>query len=581
MPRDRIERRLAAVLAADVAGYSRLVEADEEGTLAQLKTHRSELIDPKIAEFGGRIVKTTGDGLLVEFVSVVDAVRCAVEVQRGMAERNALVPEERRIELRVGIHQGDIIADAGDTLGDAVNVTARLEGLSLPGGICLSGRAQEDTIGKLNVIFEDLGEQQLKNITKPVRAYRIKIDSVSAKSSQQALALPDKPSIAVLPFVNMSGDPEQEYFADGVSEDIITAISKLRWFFVIARNSSFVYKGKTVDVKQIGRELGVRYVLEGSIRRSGERLRITAQLIDASTGNHVWADRYDGDLHDVFALQDRITNSVIAAIEPRLLEAESVRSQSRTPNDLRAWDLLMQANFLFWRLNQTDGETAISILQRAVQLYPDYAPAHSMLAFAMLLLGYLGYVEHRLKEATALATRAAELDRNDPWAYVALGFVAFIERRTDESVAHFQRALDLNPNFAAAHGYLGWTLSFDGQSEKALAHSETALRMSPHDPQQVLFYGGMAAAHYLAGRYDEAISSALSVSRYRPTFNGARRLLVAALAQAGRLDESRAELERLKNFQPEISIVWIEKNVPYTPGPMAKYLEGWRKVGLQ
>jgi adenylate cyclase len=581
MPRDRIERRLAAVLAADVAGYSRLVEADEEGTLAQLKTHRSELIDPKIAEFGGRIVKTTGDGLLVEFVSVVDAVRCAVEVQRGMAERNALVPEERRIEFRVGIHQGDIIADAGDTLGDAVNVTARLEGLSLPGGICLSGRAQEDTIGKLNVIFEDLGEQQLKNITKPVRAYRIKIDSVSAKSSQQALALPDKPSIAVLPFVNMSGDPEQEYFADGVSEDIITAISKLRWFFVIARNSSFVYKGKTVDVKQIGRELGVRYVLEGSIRRSGERLRITAQLIDASTGNHVWADRYDGDLHDVFALQDRITNSVIAAIEPRLLEAESVRSQSRTPNDLRAWDLLMQANFLFWRLNQTDGETAISILQRAVQLYPDYAPAHSMLAFAMLLLGYLGYVEHRLKEATALATRAAELDRNDPWAYVALGFVAFIERRTDESVAHFQRALDLNPNFAAAHGYLGWTLSFDGQSEKALAHSETALRMSPHDPQQVLFYGGMAAAHYLAGRYDEAISSALSVSRYRPTFNGARRLLVAALAQAGRLDESRAELERLKNFQPEISIVWIEKNVPYTPGPMAKYLEGWRKVGLQ
>lgn len=398
---------------------------------------------------------------------------------------------------------------------------------------------------------------------------------------QQALALPDKPSIAVLPFANMSGDVEQEYFVDGVSEDIITALSKLRWFFIIARNSSFVYKGKTVDIKQVGRELGVRYVLEGSIRRSGERVRITAQLVDASTGNHIWADRYDGDLNDVFALQDKITNSVVAAIEPRLLEAESVRSHSRSPDDMRAWDLLMQATSLFWRLNKTDGEAAISILRRAVKLHPEYAPAHSMLAFAMLLLGYLGYIEPQVKDATALAARAAELDRNDPWAYVALGFVSFIERRTDKSIAHFQRALNLNPNFAAAHGYLGWTLSFDGQSDKSIAHSQTAIRMSPHDPQQVIFYGGMAAAHYLAGRYEEAISSALSALRYRPTFNGARRLLVSALAQAGRLDEARTELERLKSFQPDISIAWIEKNVPYTPTSMAKYLEGWHKVGLR
>jgi TolB-like protein/Flp pilus assembly protein TadD len=379
----------------------------------------------------------------------------------------------------------------------------------------------------------------------------------------------------------MSGDPEQEYFADGVSEDIITAISKLRWFFVIARNSSFVYKGKTVDVKHVGGELGVRYVLEGSVRKSGQRVRITAQLIDAATGNHIWADRYDGDLSDVFALQDRITSSVVATIEPRLLEAESVRSQSRTPNDVRAWDMLMQANFLFWRLNKTDGEAAISILRRAIQLYPDYAPARSMLAFAMLLLGYLGYIDPQVNDAAALAARAAELDRNDPWAYVALGFVAFTERHTDESIDHFQRALDLNPNFAAAHGYLGWALSFDGQSERAIVHSQTAIRMSPHDPQQVIFYGGMAAAHYLAGRYDEAINSALSVLRFRPTFNGARRLLVAALAQADRLDEARKELERLKNFQPDVSLVWIEKNVPYTPGPMKSYLEGWRKVELR
>jgi adenylate cyclase len=310
-------------------------------------------------------------------------------------------------------------------------------------------------------------------------------------------------------------------------------------------------------------------------------VRITAQLIDAANGNHIWADRYDGDLSDVFALQDRITNSVVAAIEPRLLEAESVRSQNRTPNDVRAWDLLMQANFLFWRLNKTDGDVAISILRRAIQLYPDYAPAHSMLAFATLLLGYLGYTDVQANESAALAARAAELDRSDPWAYVALGFVAFTERRTDESIAHFRRALTLNPNFAAAHGYLGWTLSFDGQSEKAIGHAQTAIRMSPHDPQQVIFHGGLAAAHYLAGSYDEAVNSALSVLRFRPTFTGARRLLVAALAQAGRLDEARKELERLKDFQPDVSLAWIEKNVPYTPAAMKSYLEGWRKVGLQ
>jgi adenylate cyclase len=576
-----MERRLAAILAADVAGYSRLMGVDEEGTLAQLKTHRRELIDPKISEYGGRIVKTTGDGMLVEFASVVDAMRCAVEVQKGMAERNALVPQTQRLEFRIGIHQGDIISDAGDTFGDVVNVAARLEALSIPGGICVSSRAQEDALGKLDVTFEDMGDQQLKNISKAVRAYRIELAAVSAQFARQSLPLPDEPSIAVLPFANMSGDPEQEYFADGVSEDIITAISKLHWFFVIARNSSFVYKGKAVDVKQIGSQLGVRYVLKGSVRKSGQRVRITAQLIDASNGNHIWADRYDGDLNDVFALQDRITNSVVAAIEPHLLEAESVRSQNRTANDVRAWDLLMQASFLFWRLNKTDGDAAISILRRATKLYPDYAPAHSMLAFAILLLGYLGYIDVQPNEATALAARAAELDRNDPWAYVALGFAAFTERHTDESIAHFQRALNLNPNFAAAHGYLGWTLSFDGQSDKAIIHSQTAIRMSPHDPQQVIFHGGLAAAHYLAGSYDEAINSALSVLRFRPTFNGARRLLVAALAQTGRLDEARKELERLKDFQPDISLAWIEKNVPYTPGPMKSYLEGWRKVGLQ
>jgi TolB-like protein len=316
----RVERRLAAILAADVAGYSRLMGEDEEGTLAALKAIRRELGDPKIAEHKGRIVKTTGDGLLVEFHSVVDAVRCAVEVQRAMAERNAGAPAEKRIEFRFGIHQGDIIVENGDIFGGGVNLAARLEGLAEPGGICVSGRVHADAAGKVDVAFDDLGEQSLKNIARPLRVYRVRLGEVpAADTPAPALPLPDKPSIAVLPFQNMSGDPEQEYFADGMVEEIITALSRIRWLFVIARNSTFKYKGRAVDVKQIGRELGVRYVLEGSVRKGGSRVRITAQLIDALSGAHLWADRFDGSLEDVFELQDKVAIGVAGVIEPTLL----------------------------------------------------------------------------------------------------------------------------------------------------------------------------------------------------------------------------------------------------------------------
>src|SRR5665811_2381808 len=312
MAEARVERRLAAILAADVAGYSRLMGVDEEGTLAALKADRREIIDPKIAEHRGRIVKTTGDGALVEFASSVDAVRCAMEIQRALAERNAAIPEDRRIEFRIGINVGDIIVDENDIYGDGVNIAARVETLASPGAICRSENAYQQMKGKLTLVVSDMGEQQLKNIAQPVRVYRVRLDGATATV---APTLPDKPSIAVLPFANMSGDPEQEYFADGISEDIITGLSKLRWFFVIARNSSFIYKGNAVDVKRVARELGVRYVLEGSVRKSGNRVRITAQLIDAATNNHIWADRYDGELTDVFALQDEITKKVVAAIE--------------------------------------------------------------------------------------------------------------------------------------------------------------------------------------------------------------------------------------------------------------------------
>jgi adenylate cyclase len=587
----RVDRRLAAILAVDIAGYSRLMGANEEGTLRQLKEHRKELIDPKITEHRGRIVKTSGDGMLVEFVSVVDAVRCAVDVQRGMIERNAKLPVESRIQFRVGINVGDIISDDNDIYGDGVNVAARLEALAEPGGICVSRNVHDQVRDKLSFSFEDIGEQVFKNIARSIGVHRVSLAEnapltvvkSTAAAQKPELASSDRPSLAVLPFANMSGDPEQEYFADGISEDIITGLSKLRWFFVIARNSSFAYKGKTADVKRAARELGVRYVLEGSVRKSGNRVRITAQLIDAATGNHIWADHYDGNLTDIFALQDEITEKVVAAIEPRLLEAEGIRSQNRSPEDLGAWDMVIQANSLFWRLTKAETETAIETLRRAVQRYPEYAPARSMLAFVLLISGYLGWglMDPQLKEAATLAGRAAELDDSDPWAHLALGFVAFVRRRTNVATAEFRRALALNPNFAAAHGYLGWTLAFDGQADQAITHLEEAIRLSPHDPQNAIFNTGLAVAHYLEGRYADAVEYSRKTLQQRSAFTAGHRIYCASLAQDGQIDEAREALARLKEMHPDLSIAWIERHVPYTPGPMAKFLEGMRKAGLQ
>jgi adenylate cyclase len=585
-PEERVERRLAAIFAGDIAGYSRLMGADEEGTLRQLKAHRKELVDPKITEHRGRVVKTTGDGMLVEFVSVVDAVRCAVDIQRGMAERNSDLPADKRIEFRVGINVGDIISDSNDIYGDGVNVAARLEALADPGGIMVSRTVHDQVRDKLSFGFKDMGEQPVKNIARPVGVYQVSlIENTAPIAVKDATEVSSakRPSIAVLPFANISGDPEQEYFADGISEDIIAGLSKLRWFFVIARNSSFTYKGNAVDVKRVSRELGVRYVLEGSVRKGGNRVRITAQLIDASTGNHIWADRYDGDLTDVFALQDEITKKVVAAIEPKLLEAESVRSQGRSPEDLDAWDMVMQTNSLLWRLTKIDIDAAIALLRLAIERYPNYAPAHSMLAIALLFRGISVGVAHsqEMKEAALLASRAAELDDHDPWAHLALGWAAFLMRRSHDAVVEYQRALDINPNFAAARAHLGMALACDGQSDTAIHHSEQALRMSPHDPQNIFVYTALAVAHYLAGNYPEAVGFGHKAVQQRPGFTGGHRIYVASLAQAKRIGEARAALDRLKELQPEISIAWIQQNSPYMPGPLVKLLDGMRKAGLQ
>ena len=374
MASERVERRLTAIVAADVAGYSRLMGADDEGTLAQLKAHRRALVDPKINEHRGRIVKTAGDGMLVEFASVVDALRCAVEVQQGMIARNADVPQDKRLEFRIGINVGDIITEAGDIYGDGVNVAARLETVAEPGGICVSSRVLEDTQGRLNLTFEDAGEQRLKNIVRPVRVYRVR-PSTARAPLQPVLALPDKPSIAVLPFQNMSGDPEQEYFADGIAEDVLTTLSQIQELVVIARNSSFVFKGQARDIREIGRILGVRHVLEGSVRKAGNRVRLAAQLIDSLNGSHVWADRFEGDLDDVFALQDRITQDIVTALEVRLTFGEQARVWRKRSGSPLVYEHFLKGRNLYLNFAKHTHAQARSEFERALAINPAYAPA--------------------------------------------------------------------------------------------------------------------------------------------------------------------------------------------------------------
>jgi TolB-like protein/Tfp pilus assembly protein PilF len=407
-------------------------------------------------------------------------------------------------------------------------------------------------------------------------------DAKPGSTGAAAPQLSEKPSIAVLPFTNMSGDPEQEYFSDGITEDIITALTRLRWFFVVARSSTFAYKGQGVDVRQVGRDLGVRYLLEGSVRKSGQRLRITAQLLDAIAGNHIWAERYDRELTDIFALQDEITASVAASIEPRLMAAEGLRTGTRSTHDLHAWDLVARALSHFWKLTAAESDTAVAILRQAVQRDPNHAPAHSMLAFALLLSNFMGWTSpgSNTELAATLAHRAAELDESDPWAHLALAFLAFTGRHTDEAVRHFRCALDLNPNFPAAIGFMAFAFAFDGQSERAIHWFEQALRMSPRDPFTGFFYGGLSAAHYMAGRYHEAVEWARKAVQLRPGILGAHRCLCASFAQAGRIEEAKAAMSTLRRLQPGLTVAWIKRSVPYTAEPMNRFLDGMRKAGL-
>jgi adenylate cyclase len=544
---DPVRRRLAAILAADVAGYSRLMGKDEEGTLARLKALRRELIDPAIAGHRGRIVKTTGDGMLVEFSSVVDALRCAIEVQNAMAERNRDEATDSRIDFRVGINLGDVLIDEGDLYGDGVNIAARLEGLASPGGICISRTVLTETRGKLAFPVADLGEQALKNIARPVHVFRVLAEE---KKMPEAAAppLPDKPSIAVLPFQNMSGDPEQEYFADGMVEEIITALSRIRWLFVIARNSTFTYKGQATDVKRVGRELGVRYVLEGSVRKGGNRVRITAQLVDATSGAHLWADRFDGALDDVFDLQDKVATSVAGVIEPTLQVAEGHRAAHRPTTDLGAYDLYLRALPVMFRLTNEDLTEAAGLLGQAIDRDPRYGPALAFASLCHMHLAREGRVddpEACRNRAVALAHRALEVAHDDPVA-LANGAYALASFGEDprQMMALVDRALALNPSYARGWYASGYLHLLAGDAEAAIERIEKSLRLSPRD------YVGVpliiiGCAHFVARRFELAIENFSVVVRQIPAFPATYRMLAASYAHLGKLDEAHTAIEQL------------------------------------
>jgi TolB-like protein/class 3 adenylate cyclase len=535
-------RRLAAILAADVAGYSRLIEADEEGTLGRLRALRTEVIDPKIAAHRGRIVKTTGDGLLVEFASVVDALRCAAEIQATMAESNAGSPTDRRIELRIGINVGDIVVEDGDIFGDGVNVAARLEGLGEPGGICVSTRVQEDAAGKLDLVFEDIGEQQLKNIARPVRVYRVRGPNAAKDPSASvppALSLPDKPSIAVLPFANMSGDPEQEYFADGMVEEIITALSRIRWLFVIARNSSFTYKGQAVDVKQVGRELGVRYVLEGSVRKGSGHVRITAQLIDATTATHLWADRFDGSLEDVFDLQDKVASSVAGVIEPALRAAEIQRSSHRPTQDLTAYDLYLRALPEAASFEKDRLRRALEFLGQAIERDLRYGPALALAALCHHRLYGAGDVEMHRGSAVDLARRALQAEPEDPEVIAVAAFVlGVLGEDGDVPISLVDRALALNPSFGLGWYWSGVLRIIAGYPDLALEHFETFLRLSPRERHSA-HLTGIGMALFMKRRFEDAAAKLLGSLERVPNFTVSLRFLAACYAHMDRLEEAR------------------------------------------
>jgi adenylate cyclase len=588
-PDPKIERHLAAIFAADVEGYSRLMGVDEVGTLRTLTSHR-EVMDRLISEHGGRIANTAGDSVLAEFPSVVDAVQAAVEVQKALANANEAVPEDRQVRFRIGVHVGDVMVKGGDLFGDGVNIAARLQAIAEPGGVCVSGDAYRHVRKTLAVQFTDLGAQQVRNVADPVSAFRVDASLLGPVSKgpeplSKPLPLPDKPSIAVLPFANIGGDPEQDYFADGITEELTTALARLRGFFVIARNSAFTYKGKPVHVQQVGRDLGVRYVLEGSVRRAGERVRVGVQLADTSTGREVWSERFDRSLVDVFALQDEIAANVVVAVEPKLYAAERHRIQQKQPGDLDAWDQVIRAMPHMWRHTRADYERALSILSEALRLDPLYARALGLHAWLSLWLVQHGWVHGDLQTvlqgATERARASVEIDGDDAWGRLALGFAHMYRREHAQAVEEMTAALDLNPNFALGHACLALALAYGGKGPEAVARVDLALRLSPRDPFIPIVSATRSFASYIAGDYAAGLEWGRRAVRQSADMPGIWRALALNAAMSGLTDEARSAVSAAVRLQPDWSVAWVHRASPLVhASDRQRYCEVLVQVGL-
>jgi adenylate cyclase len=555
MTEQRVQRRLAAILAADVVGYSRLMRDDEAGTLTQLKALRLELFEPKVKEYGGRIVKTTGDGVLVEFPSAVDAVQHAVDVQQGMAQRNRTGPRDRRMELRMGINLGDVIVEGDDLYGDGVNIAARIEELAEPGGICVSAMVYESVCHKLKIGFTDLGERSVKNIVDPLRVYAVVPEEAGAvdTSPGPSAALFRRPAVAVLPFENLSGDPDQEHFADGLSEDIITALSLWRSFPVISRNSTFAYKGQRHDIRKVAAELGARYMLEGSVRRGGGRVRVTAQLIDAQSGHHVWAHKYDRDLRDLFDLQDELTRQIVGVVAPAVVRAEQNRLVLSRPRSLDAWECVQRGMAYLHSYDRVSTTRARRLFERAIELDPTYSRGYLGLAFSHHREVQFHFSDSRaasVEKCVQAARRAVELDDSDAFAHWELGIAHLFAGDNDKALAEARVAVELNPTYANAHVVVGLALVLLGQPDEGIPHLEAWAEWNLHDPANSINLGHLATAYFAARRYDDAVIHAQRSIERRTDNPQAHVILAASLAHLGRIHEAREALGKMEGLLP-------------------------------
>ena len=587
MADEGFKRKLAAILSADVEGYSRLMGDDEEATVRTLTSYRTAITD-LVQQFRGRVVDTPGDNLLAEFTSVVDAVNCAVEIQRDLAERNAELPDNRKMEFRIGVNLGDVIEEEGRIYGDGINIAARVESLSEAGGVCISGGAYDQVANKLGLEYKGLGEHMVKNIGTPIRIYRVIMETnISEKFPREehaALPLPDKPSIAVLAFNNMSGDSEQEYFSDGITDDIITALSRSPWLFVIARNSSFAYRGTTIDVKKISRELGVRYILEGSVRRAGNRVRVTAQLIDGTLGTHVWAEKYDGELKDIFDLQDQITQQVVAALLTQIQTYVGENTKRLEHPDAVTWDLLARGWKFYYELTKDSLAAAEKIFRRAVVSAPTSCDANYLLAGVLIhqvLMGYTSESAMVISEALDLAKRAIVLEDRNEYAHWTLAVIENIRGENDLAIAETKRAIELNPNCSVAYGLLGNVLSQSGNPDESIKNSEIAIRTNPRDPSIFFRYYGIAMAHFAAGRYSEASQWARKSIHRKPSWRLGHALLASSLAQLNQLEEANEAVDNYLEILPNETISELRKtNLLRSPDDAHLFEEGLRKAGL-